>query len=285
MSEFFLLCADSALWDPTTSATWGSLNFCPKVTQFQVHTITQGQLTTLSQVGACRDVEKPHQDMAFLLIVTSLAIGCEWVFGLTAMWMHPHQIHLPPWQMWLKSYCYWQMKVPTGHMPTSKWTMPWPTCCFPVRGTLASWLVTYLVGMPVAACANNLCGSCCNAEAGWFAQMGIMGDWNPLCSTSRSYHSGTWPAWVNPPEIHPWWMWTYVTQYTQPPLHPSRRPSQSELKASNRTTTTGLPSCPSFSLTIPCLQDTNSVSGPGSSSPNRVLLDQWELNLSPPSQQ
>ena len=28
--EFSLLYADSALWDPTTSAMWGSLNFCPK---------------------------------------------------------------------------------------------------------------------------------------------------------------------------------------------------------------------------------------------------------------
>ena len=58
--------------------------------QFQVHTITQGQLTALSQAGAWGDMEKPHQDMAFLLIVPSLAIGCKQVFGLTAVWTHPH---------------------------------------------------------------------------------------------------------------------------------------------------------------------------------------------------
>ena len=33
--------------------------------------------------------------MAFLLMVPSLAIGCEQVFRLTAMWMHPHKDHLP----------------------------------------------------------------------------------------------------------------------------------------------------------------------------------------------
>ena len=54
-----------------------SLNFCPEVTWFQVCTITQGQLTALSQAGVRGDVEKPCQDMAFLSIVLSLAIGCE----------------------------------------------------------------------------------------------------------------------------------------------------------------------------------------------------------------
>ena len=95
MSKFSLLCIDSALWNPSTSATWGSLDFCPKVMQFCIHIITQGQLTALSHVGAWGDVEKPCQDMAFLLIAPHLAIGCKWVFGLTAMWLHPCQAHLP----------------------------------------------------------------------------------------------------------------------------------------------------------------------------------------------
>ena len=33
--------------------------------------------------------------MAFLLIVPGLAVRCEWVFGLTAMWAHPCQACLP----------------------------------------------------------------------------------------------------------------------------------------------------------------------------------------------
>ena len=95
MSEFSLLCADAMLWDPTTRATWGLLDFCPVVMWFQVCTIMQGQLTTLSQVGAWGDVEKPCQDMAFLLIMHSLAIRCKQIFGLTAVWMHPCQVCIP----------------------------------------------------------------------------------------------------------------------------------------------------------------------------------------------
>ena len=128
MSEFSLLCTDPTLWDPTTSAMGWSLDFCPEVTQFQVHTITQGQLTALSQVGVWGDTEKPHQDMAFLLIMLSLAVGCKWVFGLTAVWMQSHQVCLPTLadsaQMLLLladdganlPYAYIRMNNPVAHM-------------------------------------------------------------------------------------------------------------------------------------------------------------------------
>ena len=37
------------------------------------------------------DVEKPWWDMTFLLVATSITIGCKRVFGLTTVWAHPHQ--------------------------------------------------------------------------------------------------------------------------------------------------------------------------------------------------
>ena len=91
MSEFSCLCTDTALWEPTSSATWGSLNFCLLFHWFNVHAIKQTQLTTLSQAGAWGTLEKPRNDMAFLLITPSLAIGCQMIFGLMEMWAHPHQ--------------------------------------------------------------------------------------------------------------------------------------------------------------------------------------------------
>ena len=33
--------------------------------------------------------------MAFLLVVPSITIRCETVFGLTVVWVHPHQAHFP----------------------------------------------------------------------------------------------------------------------------------------------------------------------------------------------
>ena len=94
MSEFSCLCANATLWDPTTRAAWVSLNFCPMLMWFQVHVIMQTQLTTLSQAGACGEVEKPRQDMAFLMIVPNTNTRDDQAFGLAVVWAHPNQGHL-----------------------------------------------------------------------------------------------------------------------------------------------------------------------------------------------
>ena len=116
---------------PNYQCHMGYLDFCPKIMQFQVCTITQRQLTAHSKVGAWGDMEKPHQDMLFFLIVQSLAVACEWVFGLTTVLMHPHQACLPTlvdvaqklllladegadW-----SYAYIRMNDAVAHMPLS----------------------------------------------------------------------------------------------------------------------------------------------------------------------
>ena len=53
----------------------------------------QTQLNTPSQVETWGDVGKPQWDMAFLLIVPSIAMGYERVFGLVVVWAHPCQAH------------------------------------------------------------------------------------------------------------------------------------------------------------------------------------------------
>ena len=91
MSEFSCLCANAIIWDPTTRAVWGSLDFCPMFMWFQVHAITQTQLTVLSQAGAWREVKKPRWDMAFLMIVPNTSARGDQVFSLAVVWAHPCQ--------------------------------------------------------------------------------------------------------------------------------------------------------------------------------------------------
>ena len=71
----------------------GVLDLCPTIMWFQVHTIMQIQLSTLSQTGACGEAEKPRWDMAFLVIVPSTSVGGDQLFGLAVVWVHPHQDH------------------------------------------------------------------------------------------------------------------------------------------------------------------------------------------------
>ena len=51
----------------------------------------QTQLNTLPQAGVWGDMGKPQWDMAFRLIVPGITAGYKRVFGLVALWAHPHQ--------------------------------------------------------------------------------------------------------------------------------------------------------------------------------------------------
>ena len=61
---------------------------------FQVCAIMQTQLTALSQAAAWGEVERPRQDVAFLMIVPSTNAGGDQVLSLAAVWVHPCQGHL-----------------------------------------------------------------------------------------------------------------------------------------------------------------------------------------------
>ena len=123
--------------------------------------------------------------MAFLLIVPSLAIGCKWVFSLTAMWMHPQQACLPTLGEEAQKLMLLADKAQTGHMPMHGWMMPWPTCLCLVRDTLALWLMAYPVWMPVVAWTNCRCWSYCNAGARWVCPEGLNGGLKALLFDSK----------------------------------------------------------------------------------------------------
>ena len=149
MSEFLLLCTNTMLWDPNTRATFGSLNFCPAVMQFQVHTITQTQLTTPSQAGAWGEVEKPQWDMAFLIIVPSNNTKGDPVFGLAAVWVHPHQGCLST-----LVEAAWKLMLPVDNGPD------WPYTFICMNDTVLHVLLSdkgHLGTMMDGICSTNAC--------------------------------------------------------------------------------------------------------------------------------
>ena len=76
-------------------ATWGSLDSCPLLTQFQMMEITQADLSTISCAEAWGDPKRPKSDMVYLLLVPDQVVEEERKFGLVAVWTHPYQAHLP----------------------------------------------------------------------------------------------------------------------------------------------------------------------------------------------
>ena len=91
----------------------------------------QAQLNTLSKVGAWGDVEKPQQDMAFLLISPSTDSGAERFFGIVMVWAHPcqacyHNLEVAAHKLVLLAdghadwpYIFIQMSDTVSHVPLS----------------------------------------------------------------------------------------------------------------------------------------------------------------------
>ena len=72
-------------------ATWGSLNICPFLTEFQVMEIPWLGLSAISHADMSGDPKKPTSDMAYLLLAPDQSVEKERKFGLVAVWTHPCQ--------------------------------------------------------------------------------------------------------------------------------------------------------------------------------------------------
>ena len=70
-----LLSTHIRLWEASTKAKWGLLDFCLAVMHFQVQAIMLAQLNALSQVVALGKTGKPQWDMAFMLVATRIDAG------------------------------------------------------------------------------------------------------------------------------------------------------------------------------------------------------------------
>ena len=172
MSEFMLLSTDVSIWEASTKAKWGLLDFCPAAMHFQMWAIMPVQLNALSQVGAWWDVEKPQCDMAFMLIASNSDARCKRVFGVTTVWAYPCQVYLPMQEKaahkllllvddspdWL--YAFIQLHDTMSYVP-----------CL-AKDTLGLWQMEHPALMPAVSSISCKYKNYCNTGAGWYAQKG-----------------------------------------------------------------------------------------------------------------
>ena len=95
MDAYASFASDTSKWEQANMATWGSLDICPPLTQFQVVEISRVGLSAISCAEAWGDPKRPKSDMAYLLLAPNQAVEEERRFGLAAVWIHPCQAHLP----------------------------------------------------------------------------------------------------------------------------------------------------------------------------------------------
>ena len=87
--------SDTSKWEQVSMATWGSLDICPFLTQFQVMEITQSGLSIISCADVWGDPKKPKSEMAYLLLAPDQSVEEERKFKLVAVWTHSCQACIP----------------------------------------------------------------------------------------------------------------------------------------------------------------------------------------------
>ena len=89
MDDYVSFASDTSKWEQVNMATWGSLDICPLLTQFQVVEITRVGLSAISHTKAWGDPKRTKSDMAYLLLLPNQVVDKKRRFGLVAVWTQP----------------------------------------------------------------------------------------------------------------------------------------------------------------------------------------------------
>ena len=93
--DYASLASDTSKWEQANMATWGALDSCPLLTQFQGVEKTRVDLSAISHAEAWGKPKRSMSDVAYLLLAPNQVVEEERRFGLVAMWTHPCQGCLP----------------------------------------------------------------------------------------------------------------------------------------------------------------------------------------------
>ena len=92
MTEFEFFTNREERWGDSMRALWGSLSICHLLDHVDLPYHKVGELLSISCLKVWGDTQKPHDDMAYLLVRvedTSEARG----YGIALVWISPHQAH------------------------------------------------------------------------------------------------------------------------------------------------------------------------------------------------
>ena len=90
MTDYAFFSQGSDRWKELTSM-WGCHPICPQLQQFHIASITQSEISSLTNLKAWGEKQKVHSDIAFLLILAKEDATGDRKYGLSTIWVNPHQ--------------------------------------------------------------------------------------------------------------------------------------------------------------------------------------------------
>ena len=92
-NAFFSKC--SSQWGDAFLSLWGIWTSVPLLHQFHVTSITQSELSSLTSLKAWGNLKESCSDITFLLVSTKEGAAGDRMYGLSMVWVNPHQARVP----------------------------------------------------------------------------------------------------------------------------------------------------------------------------------------------
>ena len=112
MADYAFFSQGSDWWGKDLALFWGHLNICPTLQQFQIMSITQSEVSSLTGLKAWGDEEKFCHDIAFLLVSAEEEAAGDRKYGLVTVWVNPCQARVPTMEEAVRELTIWVSSGP-----------------------------------------------------------------------------------------------------------------------------------------------------------------------------
>ena len=91
MTEYAFFVEKADRWGKDMASLWGNFNICPQLQWLELPCHSQAELFSVSSLKVWGDSQKPHCNIAYLLVQVEIAMK-DRHYGISLVWVHPNQV-------------------------------------------------------------------------------------------------------------------------------------------------------------------------------------------------
>ena len=93
MTKYAFISEKADRWGKDLASLWGNFNICPQLHWLELPCHSQVELASISSLKVWGDTQKPHCNMAYLLVQVKDVMQGRW-YSISLVWVHPHQVRM-----------------------------------------------------------------------------------------------------------------------------------------------------------------------------------------------
>ena len=91
MTEYAFFTEKADRWGKDLASRWGNFKICPQLHWLELPCHSQVELSSISSLKVLGDTQKPHGDIAYLLVQVEDAMQGR-QYGISLVWVNPNQV-------------------------------------------------------------------------------------------------------------------------------------------------------------------------------------------------